>query len=278
MQESSARFVIEHAGRVIPLTESGLSVGRGDACDLSLRDSQVSRLHARVSARAGAVLIEDLGSRNGVFVNGKRVHGAQRLELGDVIMIGLQRIELRREQDEPFLRQLGRTEENETQRPPSIDGVEPDFDGPASSGEATQSRDALELLASVAAKLAASGHVREAEQVVASRLADTLARAEAGERLSASEVRVSASAAVMLAEATDEPKWIDYVFALLLRTDTVIESVLLERIHTIVRGVPRVRVELLSQYIERLDALSLTPAERFVLRRLHGLEAVARTR
>jgi pSer/pThr/pTyr-binding forkhead associated (FHA) protein len=50
-------------------------VGRSAACEVPLADTDVSREHAAVSLRDGQVFVEDLGSRNGTFVNDARVGG-----------------------------------------------------------------------------------------------------------------------------------------------------------------------------------------------------------
>jgi hypothetical protein len=62
-------------------------VGRSRDCDITLDDPNVSRRHAEVSREGGAYWIADLGSTNGVTVNGKRVNRAQ-LEPDDAILIG----------------------------------------------------------------------------------------------------------------------------------------------------------------------------------------------
>jgi phosphoserine phosphatase RsbU/P len=49
------------------------SIGRGAVNNLVLRDSRISRTHARITLEGGAYYVEDCGSRHGVFVNGKRV-------------------------------------------------------------------------------------------------------------------------------------------------------------------------------------------------------------
>ena len=45
-------------------------IGRLQACDLTLRDSRISRRHARIILEDGTYLVEDLGSRHGLTVNG----------------------------------------------------------------------------------------------------------------------------------------------------------------------------------------------------------------
>jgi pSer/pThr/pTyr-binding forkhead associated (FHA) protein len=57
------------------------SIGMGD-------DSFVSQLHARVYRDAGSTMIEDLGSTNGTFLNGKRLTTPERLTTGDRVQIG----------------------------------------------------------------------------------------------------------------------------------------------------------------------------------------------
>jgi len=69
------------------LTKHTVTVGRAPQCDLQIITHFVSREHARLTVNGGATLIEDLGSRNGVFVNSVRVD-RRRLQQGDVVTIG----------------------------------------------------------------------------------------------------------------------------------------------------------------------------------------------
>ena len=69
------------------LTKKTVTVGRGPHCDLQIITHFVSREHARLTVSPGATLIEDLGSRNGVFVNSVRVDRRQ-LQQGDLVTIG----------------------------------------------------------------------------------------------------------------------------------------------------------------------------------------------
>ena len=73
--------------RDIVLDGSLLTIGRADDNGLVLRDPRVSRHHARLRARAGMLVLTDLGSRNGVRVNGVTVTEAA-LGVGDQIEIG----------------------------------------------------------------------------------------------------------------------------------------------------------------------------------------------
>ncbi len=64
-------------------------LGRSPECDIILPDRQVSRRHARIFRVDDTYYIEDLGSKNGTWVNGEPVHGPRRLEDGDEIQIAL---------------------------------------------------------------------------------------------------------------------------------------------------------------------------------------------
>lgn len=64
-------------------------MGRDEGCDLVIPDRQVSRRHARIRLEGERYLVEDLGSKNGTFVNGQEVHGPSPLQDGDEIQIAL---------------------------------------------------------------------------------------------------------------------------------------------------------------------------------------------
>jgi pSer/pThr/pTyr-binding forkhead associated (FHA) protein len=66
-----------------------LTVGRGAGCAIVLGDdSYASQLHARLFQQNGEGYVEDLGSTNGTFVNGKAITGATRLRRGDHVQFG----------------------------------------------------------------------------------------------------------------------------------------------------------------------------------------------
>jgi len=68
-----------------------LMVGRAPECDISLADTKISRRHAEFDASGSTPRVTDLGSRNGILVNGRKV-GAADLAPGDVITAGDARI------------------------------------------------------------------------------------------------------------------------------------------------------------------------------------------
>ncbi|MBK9034022.1 MAG: diguanylate cyclase [Myxococcales bacterium] len=75
-------------GTLIRLEGREIRIGRSLRAELCLDDDGVSRHHARIRASEGAIWLEDLGSRNGTFVNGVRVSGTVKLEDGDKLHVG----------------------------------------------------------------------------------------------------------------------------------------------------------------------------------------------
>jgi len=84
------RFRLRYLQHDLELTEGEFAVGRNASCQLSLDDPLVSRRHALLIVTPDGVDVEDLQSRNGVLVNGQRIHGRVRLAAGDTILIGAQ--------------------------------------------------------------------------------------------------------------------------------------------------------------------------------------------
>jgi Protein of unknown function (DUF3662)/Inner membrane component of T3SS, cytoplasmic domain len=73
--------------RRVPVSGAPIRIGRAPDCELVLRDSRISRRHARLTARDGVLVLTDLGSTNGTRVNGHRVSEVV-LGAGDRILLG----------------------------------------------------------------------------------------------------------------------------------------------------------------------------------------------
>lgn len=67
---------------------SGATFGRSDGADIRVDDPFASSAHARIFDRGGFMYLEDMGSTNGTYLNGRRVKSAQRLNMSDTIRIG----------------------------------------------------------------------------------------------------------------------------------------------------------------------------------------------
>ncbi len=72
---------------LIALRAGKLYFGRSPECELAISDPAVSRRHARLWVSDTQIVVEDLGSQNGVYVNGARIQGPCELRAGDVLRI-----------------------------------------------------------------------------------------------------------------------------------------------------------------------------------------------
>jgi hypothetical protein len=77
------------AGRRWPMDRPSITLGRGEECEIVLPDRQVSRMHVRVSRGDDGFYVEDLGSKNGTYLNGMPVKDRVRLQDGDEIQVAL---------------------------------------------------------------------------------------------------------------------------------------------------------------------------------------------
>lgn len=88
------RYSLRIRGREVDVPEGEVTVGRSRTATISLQDPSISRVHIRVVARAGRVLLEDLGSINGTYINGLRIEGVVEISDGAHIMLGESELEL----------------------------------------------------------------------------------------------------------------------------------------------------------------------------------------
>jgi hypothetical protein len=124
----------EKAGQRWTIREDELIIGRGGECDLVLPERQVSREHIRIYHAGNTYYMEDLGSKNGTWVNGKQVQSdTVPLQDGDEIQIALavKITFVGSEATAPLLVDelpgtLGRLQLNPDSRRVFIDGVEVD--------------------------------------------------------------------------------------------------------------------------------------------------------
>jgi hypothetical protein len=85
-RRSSAIVTVD--GRRLPVPPRGATLGRSRDCDIVLDDSSISRRHAEIRPGADGWTVADLGSTNGVRLNGRAVRGAMALHAGDSVELG----------------------------------------------------------------------------------------------------------------------------------------------------------------------------------------------
>lgn len=257
-------------------------VGRGDGCQLVLDDPLISRRHACFVVDEHEVTLKDLGSTNGVLVNGSRVDELQVVVPGDHITLGQHHAELcwvpaSAVDRHPQLRE-GRSSR------PSADTVidrRPSSVPPGTrlypDSEPTHHGSVFSMLSGVAEKQFELGRGQDAERILERPLKSLLARLEmAGPNADTRDVEEAGFLAVRLARSTGQSHWIDYTFRLFAAVRWLAPTKVIDELYPAVRAAPGVSLKVFRDYLEVLRSVQqgFGPAERFLLRRLEGLEGV----
>lgn len=248
-------------------------IGRLPECDICLNDELVSRMHARISVDSGRVVVEDLHSTNGVFVNRRRIQQHVVARDGDRLLVGSTELSLFQSP------QMGEPRPQRRSSPPI--GIplariharaEPATVAPP-AGPTTAKHNALELIGALADRLAADGSIQEAAEVISEHLRSVQRGAIAGLVVTEPQVVLASQYALRLARWTSRASWVDYVVELHLATATMVNqeiavalSTAMERFSSFDRG-------LLAYYVEqqRRRHRGLDSAARQRLEALHAL-------
>src|SRR5436305_12231009 len=86
----SANFIVKGPSGVeksYPMRQLAVTIGRSDHCDIAVKDSSMSGRHAEIRKSDGEIKVRDLGSANGIYLNGERVEEAELFD-GDVLRLG----------------------------------------------------------------------------------------------------------------------------------------------------------------------------------------------
>jgi pSer/pThr/pTyr-binding forkhead associated (FHA) protein len=224
-------------GRTLILQEGTYDVGRMSDCWLTLDDELVSRYHARLHVTADGFVAEDLGSRNGTFVNGERIEGRKPLGDGDKLRIGREVMVV-----------LG------TGDTTGEDGGD-QLRKTLAPGEDTQFPALISQLVEKSLKV---GKTKEAERYALALTNQLMsAKVEAGHPTARSCVQCLLS----LAERTSGGVWIDRVFKLYATQRWLMDDKVLDQIREALDRIPRIPGTGLRDYEGALRALGKDGAE-----------------
>jgi len=279
-------FRLRYLHHDLELPEGQFIVGRHASCQLSLDDPLVSRRHALLTVTAACVFIEDLQSRNGVLVNGRRIQSKVALEASDRLLIGAQELTLLVGRDGTSLASSSGNLANAKLTLPKMSTSEFRTNPPPApievDGEPSMVRraDAFNLLGSVAEKALAMGRADEAERILASALNDAMDAARNGKKVGPSVVDVAARFAAKLATATGKGQWADFVIEIYATQERPCPAIVIDELYNAYRKVNAVDLARLRGYLDSLRNRLPTfgPAERFLFQRLEGLERLAALR
>jgi len=291
-------FRLRHQQHHFELGEGEFLIGRSAECQLALDDALVSRRHALLLVTADSVLIKDLGSRNGVVVNGTKIDASRVLLDGDKIVIGSQEMHLigsRPQRPNDNFRARSRTGNQtmsaqtlNTLNAPVADKAPPATPSVAAGGRTTGAMgkepskrvDSFPLLATLADKALALGRTEDAERLLSSVMGEVLKNAQAGHPGSLDTVDQAAQYAVRLAGATGKGSWVDYVVAIYTAARRPCPAPIVDELHVVLRKTSAVDMVAFRAYLEVLSDQTATfgPGERFLVQRIEGLERLAALR
>lgn len=214
------------------LPEGVLEVGRSSDCWLTLEDEISSRVHARFHVDAAGCEIEDLGSRNGTFVNGDRIAGRRRLFDGDRIRIG---------------RELMTVIESETV---DVSEASAKLRQTLAPGEQAGMPELMGQLIDKALKF---GKIKDAERYAAALHGQLGAIKLPVDHPAA---RVAVDCMVRVAEQTSNGTWIDKLFHMHAEKRWVLELDVLDKIRSALDRIPRIPGHGLRTYETKLRELA----------------------
>lgn len=279
-------FRLRYQAHDLEIPEGDFVIGRSPECQLALDDARVSRRHAVLRATPQGVLVEDLGSRNGVSVNGAKIVGQQLCTDGDRVTIGSQEMLIYRGGSGNHRQTLTVQGGAHTLAEIPIDAVraaragrasQPQMDEPTrnsfpSGPQPPRTHSNVRVLGAVADKALALGRVDEAERILGTVLTDLVASIRGGAPVDDDVFDAAVKAALRLASAGAKGAWVEYVFDLHLEVSRVAAAPVVDELHTVVRKVKSVDRRAIRRYIESLERRQLTPAEKFVFQRIQGVE------
>lgn len=254
------RFRLRFLLQEFDLNGPEVIIGRSSECQITIEDPLISRKHARIAIDGDEARVSDLGSRNGVRVNGRLVKGEHPLKDGDRVRLGTQEL---------LFSVVGRAER--APRPtgymklchacgtPYPEGAPscPHCGAPALADEDTMSGVAAEpkrswtfqLLGEVIERALASGRAVEAERLMRKAAKEIDERLAAGERLDTTHTAMIAAFSLRLAKLVGGSEWIAWAIALHRRQNAMLSDQVIDRLEELdASGFPDLRT-MLESYV-----------------------------
>jgi pSer/pThr/pTyr-binding forkhead associated (FHA) protein len=258
-------LALELAGRMLVVGARPLEIGRSASSDLVIDHVSVSRHHARIVRGKDSFEVLDLDSRNGVFVDERRVRGSAPIYPGVVLKVGEISIVVR------STRRSSR--EERTTRRDQPWSVELEKDDP------TRPLDRVLPFMSTVDEALAKGDPRHAEWVFVRHVARPVERAALRGALDPYVARLAAALALRIGESTASDAWLDFVIRLYSEADHLMPPPIVNAMQALASKLGGLDRSAFRQYVARLVERSseLTPEERHALGHLTAVANAARS-
>lgn len=279
MSERS-KYRLKYRASWIALPIGDFVIGSSRTCNLVITDPGLAPRHLRFRTSDRQVVVEDLESTTGTFVNGEKLKAPRLVKHNDRVRAAQQELTV--------IEDLGpsaaagsstaRIRHSLPVRPTASEGspvsrssaerLPPDAPVPERASEPS----AFDVLAGLAFKALAMGDTKDAERILEPRLSTFLERAKTEPPREAA-MKEATRMALRLASATGRTFWIDYVFRLHTTTMRLVPADIIEQLYDLVRKISYHDARIIREYGLALRARGepLTPAEKFLLSRAEGL-------
>jgi hypothetical protein len=282
-----ARFRLRFLLQEFDLPRGVTVIGRSLDCNLTIEDPLVSRQHARIAIDDEGGMVEDLGSRNGVRVNGVTVHSPTRLRDGDRVRIGTQDFVFCRVDTNgrahskttgvlrlcancrlPYPREVVACPNCEATEQTDAETLSGSFGGDS------QTAWSLALLVEALERALTLGRVADAERLVRRATARVEELVAAGGPIDPKALASLALQAAATTQVTNDPTWGLWIFDAYRRTGTVPPLEVVERLWDIVGkhpGIVRPGLGALLEHFRARGKSAASTAEVEVLARLEQM-------
>jgi FHA domain len=282
-----ARYRLRFVLQEFDLPRGATLIGRSLECHLTIDDPLVSRLHARITVGDDGAQIEDLGSRNGVRVNGTPIRGLAPLRTGDRVRIGTQDLMFTCMEDTapaharttgklrlcvtcrcPYPREMvacpgcGATEQTDDETPTGI----------GSDGQSWS----VQLLVEALERALRLGRAMDAEGLLRRAAAQVDELVAAGTKVDADAVMALATQATKTALACNDPGWATWAIDILGRSRRIPPTLVVERFAEVAARHPRPVRRAVTELLVRLGpmASAASPEEIKALATLKDLREI----
>jgi hypothetical protein len=265
-------FRLRYLAHDVELFPGEFVIGRSEDCQLSIDDAMVSRRHALLRVTPSNVTLVDLGSRNGVSLNGTRIKQDTALSHGDRIAIGKHELALSvvdahsKRNTTNLARTLGaidiRDLELESARPAE----------PTSGKELARIIGSFNTLSKLADKAFALGRAEEAERLLVACFSDLIAEVQKGTVCTSEQLEPFAVYALRLSTELSKASWVEWMLEVHRLAGLMLPGPAVEGLLTLGPKLKHLSRTLILDYVTALsEQTSLTANERFRLHRLEGL-------
>jgi hypothetical protein len=264
-------FRLRYLTNDVELFPGEFVIGRSEECQLSIDDAMISRRHVLLRVTASDVTLVDLGSRNGVTLNGTRVREDTPLRDGDRILIGKHELVLRaqdsvsRRNSSVLARTLGaidlRQLELESGRP---------LEGQAAK-ELTRVFASFGTLAKLSDKALAMGRLEEAERLVSACFSDLMTEVRKGAAVTAEQLEPFDAMAMKLAGELSKASWVEWMLEVHRSSGVMLSGAVVESLLALGPRLKHLSRSVILDYVDAAMKQPLNPNERFRLQRLEGL-------